>query len=221
MNDCSTSLRSGGAVTSTWQSSRNEIPLLWLGIAIWTTALLASTQASAQMCKGNISVGCLSPGAVCSPVDSGVGPTGHCTTPPRQPSKDRECNCVGAPAPPPPPATCSADRQVVDIPGTTDPEIRRSQRDLLKSSLAKENIIVRLGPDVHLDFSDLPASFFPIFVGTCDTLTSVAAFDGRQSGEARTPHSPGPLLRFGPHRDGAEVFFEINLSENARTTVGA
>jgi hypothetical protein len=83
-------------VTSTWQSSRNEIPLLWLGIAIWTTALLASTQASAQMCKGNISVGCLSPGAVCSPVDSGVGPTGHCTTPPGQPSKDRDC--VGASA---------------------------------------------------------------------------------------------------------------------------
>src|ERR1700680_806129 len=111
--------------------------------------------------------------------------------------------------------SCPAARQVVDIRGTTDPAIRRSQRDLIKRSLAQDNTIVRLGPDVDLDFSDLPASFFPIFFGRCVTLTSVASFDdvvvaspdiaarpaspvwGPSPGEARTPHSPGPVLRYG------------------------
>jgi hypothetical protein len=214
---CSTCLRAAGATASTRAGSRNHIRLLSLAMTLSATVFFAPPVAHAQKCTGNINIGCSSPEAVCSPVDSGVGPTGHCRTPPDQPSEERECNCVGTPAPPPPPpATCSADRKVVEIRGTTDPEIRRSQRDLLKSSLAKDNIIVRLGPDVHLDFSDLPASFFPIFVGTCVTLTSVASFDGPQPGEARTPHSPGPLLRFGPHRDGAEVFFEINMSDGTR-----
>jgi hypothetical protein len=77
-------------------------------------------------------------------------------------------------------------------------------------------MIVRLGPDVQLDFSDLPASFFPVFIGRCVTLTSVAAFDGSSQGEARTPHSPGPLLRFGPHRDGVKVFLELNKSDSTR-----
>jgi hypothetical protein len=87
---------------------------------------------------------------------------------------------------------------------------------LLKSSLAKDNVIVRLGPDVNLDFSDLPASFFPLFVGTCVTLTSVASFDGGSTAEARSPHFPGPLLTFGPHRNGANVFIEINRSDDTR-----
>jgi hypothetical protein len=124
--------------------------------------------------------------------------------------------------------SCPAARQVVDIRGTTDPAIRRSQRDLIKRSLAQDNTIVRLGPDVDLDFSDLPASFFPIFFGRCVTLTSVASFDdvvvaspdisarpaspvwGPSPGEARTPHSPGPVLRYGKHRDGASDFLSIN-----------
>ncbi|MGH6834675.1 MAG: hypothetical protein ACREC9_03810 [Methylocella sp.] len=125
------------------------------------------------------------------------------------------------------PTSCSAIRQVVDIRGTTDPVIRRSQRELLKSSLAQDNTFVRLGPDVDLDFSDLPASWFPIYFGRCVTLTSVASFDvviaspgtgmrpaappwGPPTGEARTPHSLGPVLRYGKHRDGATDFLSID-----------
>ena len=63
-----------------------------------TVAGLFGSQARAQFCKGNIEVGCTSPGSVCSPVSSGVGPTGHCTTPPNLPKGENECNCVGAAA---------------------------------------------------------------------------------------------------------------------------
>jgi hypothetical protein len=80
---------------------------------------------------------------------------------------------------------------------------------------------------VDLDFSDLPASFFPMFFGRCVTLTSVAAFDdvvvatqaaqlapppvwGHATAEARSPHSTGPVLRYGKHRDGASDFLAID-----------
>jgi hypothetical protein len=39
---------------------------------------------------------------LCSPVDSGAGPFGHCTTPSGLPKGERECSCVGGPPPPPP-----------------------------------------------------------------------------------------------------------------------
>ena len=59
--------------------------------------------------------------------------------------------------------------------------------------------------------------------GRCITLTSVARFDdpvviGRDAAvfpgrpsipEARSPSTPGPLLKFGPHRDGVSTFLEI------------
>jgi hypothetical protein len=123
--------------------------------------------------------------------------------------------------------SCPAARQVIDIRGTTDPATMRTHRDLLKNALAQDNTIVRLGPDVELDFSDLPASFFPIQFGRCVTLTSVASFEdvvvaspdaaGRPTspvvpplvGEARTPHSRGPVLRYGKHRDGGPDFLLI------------
>src|ERR1051326_1550652 len=66
-------------------------------LLIAVMALLA-TQLKAQRCTGNPNVGCTNAGAVCSPVFSGVGPTGHCVSPPGFPKGERECNCVGAPS---------------------------------------------------------------------------------------------------------------------------
>jgi hypothetical protein len=74
---------------------RGQLLLLMMTIL---ASLLAPTQASAQTCEGNSFVGCLDPGAVCSPVHGGIGATGHCTSPAGLPPGERECNCVGAPA---------------------------------------------------------------------------------------------------------------------------
>ena len=43
---------------------------------------------------------------------------------------------------------------------SADPHVRQQQRDILKAAVAKDGTTVRLGPDVDLDFSDLPADFF-------------------------------------------------------------
>ena len=79
--------------------SRKRIPLFWLAM---TAPLFVPPVTHAQKCSGNINTGCLHPGAVCKPVDSGIGPSGHCMTPSGLPPGERECNCVGTPAPPPP-----------------------------------------------------------------------------------------------------------------------
>ncbi|HYC30872.1 MAG TPA: hypothetical protein VEB59_01220 [Gemmatimonadales bacterium] len=81
---------------------------------------------------------------------------------------------------------CPAGGEVVTITASGDPAVRAGQRELLKSTLEKENATVRLGPDVDLDFSDLPAEWFPIRLGRCARLTSVGStrpdrFPGRDS----------------------------------------
>lgn len=120
---------------------------------------------------------------------------------------------------------CPVARRIVDIRGAGD------LRALIKMSVASPNTVVRLGPDLDLDFSDLPASFFPISFGRCTTLTSVSSFEdaevasspaARRSasaivppvGEARTPHSKGPVLRYGKSRGGAPKvdFLSINCA---------
>jgi hypothetical protein len=78
--------------------------LLVIGLAACWVPLTAH----AQMCKGNINTGCASPGAICKPVTSGQGPTGHCQNG-GQPKGEKECNCVGAPAPLPLTGTWIAD----------------------------------------------------------------------------------------------------------------
>jgi hypothetical protein len=83
-----TGLRSGGR-----QESRNG--LLQISLALFIFITLAAFQAFAQRCAGNLRVGCTNSGAVCSPVTTGVGPTGVCTTPPGFPPGERECECVG------------------------------------------------------------------------------------------------------------------------------
>ncbi|MEO8506225.1 MAG: right-handed parallel beta-helix repeat-containing protein [Betaproteobacteria bacterium] len=126
-------------------------------------------------------------------------------------------------------ALCPAVRPVVDIKGSADPVVRRQQRDLLIAKIAEDNTTIRLGPDVDLDFSDLPASAFPIHFRRCVTLTSVNAFTdilptphvaehvqpkeiamapapadvtpfGAAPAQARSPRSLGPVLRYGSHR---------------------
>lgn len=139
---------------------------------------------------------------------------------------------------------CSPTIEVVDIKASTDPATRRRQRQVIKTALEKGCTIVRLGPDVDLDFSDLPPDFFPIYFGPCATLTSVSAFTdvvhprrsaetsrrdtaGRVAAlgartpagsavttEARTPRSRGPVLRFGKHGGKALTFFAIRSFVN-------
>ena len=118
----------------------------------------------------------------------------------------------------PPEDPCPARRQVVNIVASDDPLVRRTQRDLLKASLAIDDTLVQLGPGVDLDFSDLPGDDFPLIFGRCVTLTSVASAGGAPpvagiveitpgEGPGRTPHSLGPILRYGKARDGGPGIF--------------
>jgi hypothetical protein len=122
--------------------------------------------------------------------------------------------------PDPNPKCLFLERQVVDIRGTAD-------LDKLTTYLPQDNTIVRLGPDVDLDFSRFEDSAFPIKIGRCVILTSVASFDVRperdpaghilgfpSAAEARTPHSPGPALRHGPHRADKPNFLTISCEDD-------
>jgi hypothetical protein len=133
--------------------------------------------------------------------------------------------CTGAVPPCSEPApgaasACSGASCLVDI-KTSDP----SERQRLKTALERDGTTVRLGPNVTLDFTGLPACFFPIRIGRGVTLTSVARFpvilggvpNPFESGEARSPSSLGPLLKYGPHRDGAETFLEIRCYPGGAT----
>jgi hypothetical protein len=83
---------------------RRRIAFFWLALTMSATALFMPTRTYAQTCIGNIQVGCLNSGAVCSPVQVGGGSSGHCTAPAGLPAGERECNCAGTPEPPPPPS---------------------------------------------------------------------------------------------------------------------
>ena len=69
--------------------------LILMGAISLTLAGVPS--AHAQQCTGNTKTGCANEGAICSPVFSGVGPTGKCTTPAGLPKGEKECDCIGAP----------------------------------------------------------------------------------------------------------------------------
>jgi|GEM_PF-1533900 len=64
-------------------------------LAMFSVVILATCQVFAQRCTGNPQVGCTNAGAVCSPVTSGAGPTGVCTTPSGFPPGENECECAG------------------------------------------------------------------------------------------------------------------------------
>ena len=100
-------------------TSCRHIGFFVIAIGMAMIALFAPVSANAQLCRGNINTGCSSPGAACSPVESGV-PPGHCKTGP-QPRGEKECNCVGKPAPPtptPPPTPKAMD--IILSNGATD-----------------------------------------------------------------------------------------------------
>lgn len=115
--------------------------------------------------------------------------------------------------------TCPAQRHVVDIQTS-------SQRAELIAALATDNTTVRLGPEVDMTFDDLPDSMMPIKFGRCITLTSVASFGNvvhappgtrgfiglEPAGPARTPHSRGPVLRYGHARNPVTNFLDIVCS---------
>jgi hypothetical protein len=67
-----------------------------LGCALW------GDRADAQLCRGNPTKGCTSPGTLCKPVSVGGGSSGHCTTSAGPPG-EKSCDCVGQPVAPPPP----------------------------------------------------------------------------------------------------------------------
>ena len=77
---------------------RNKSALFWPLTAVSVAGLLVPLASLAQRCAGNANIGCTHAGAVCSPVTTGVGPTGRCTTPPGFPRGERECECSGQPA---------------------------------------------------------------------------------------------------------------------------
>ena len=69
-----------------------------LTVLVAAIAVVASPASSAQVCAGGgPNVGCTHPGAVCSPVTSGTGKSGKCTT--SLPKGEYECNCTGTPIP--------------------------------------------------------------------------------------------------------------------------
>lgn len=140
----------------------------------------------------------------------------------------------------PPPASprfCPTDPQpsLVEIrkaDPTADRNFHNSQRQRFVEAVGRPNTIVLLGPDVVLDFSDAPAEMLPVFFAACVTLKSVDSFVDRPvaegalarltsessavgslpaPGPGRTPHSLGPLLRFGKHSAKDEpVFLSID-----------
>ena len=102
---------------------------------------------------------------------------------------------------------CPETHEVVHITASDDPY-------RLVEVIGKDGITVRLERDVELDFSTLPARFFPLQFGRCVTLTSVG--DSGGASEARTPRSPGPVLKLGRHRPGVETFLEIRCYDEGR-----
>jgi hypothetical protein len=66
------------------------------------TLTLVAANADGQRCLGNSEVGCTRSGAVCKPVTSGGGTSGHCETPTGFPKGEKSCECVGTAVAPPP-----------------------------------------------------------------------------------------------------------------------
>lgn len=148
---------------------------------------------------------------------------------------------------PQPRAPCPNGRQVVEIRGSADLNIRNQHRLALKTAVETDCTTVVLGPDVDLDFTGLPDKFFPLSFGKQVTLTSVSAFTDNTTGgattirrdrarrvpaprnvttniaqitEARTPRSLGPVLRFGKHGQ-ADTFLQVLCSPDGAVHDGA
>jgi hypothetical protein len=82
------------------------LTLISFATALVLTSLLTCSLLIAQQCKSSANGVCSSVDAVCRPVTSGTGSSGHCdTVPVGMPGKPEgfECKCVGQSAPPPGP----------------------------------------------------------------------------------------------------------------------
>jgi hypothetical protein len=64
-------------------------------IAFFGVFFFAPPKMNAQACTGNSDIGCSHLGATCSPVTTGTGQSGHCTTPLGFPKGERSCECTG------------------------------------------------------------------------------------------------------------------------------
>lgn len=120
-----------------------------------------------------------------------------------------------------------------------DPQIDKASHDLQLKTLAvelqKPNTTVLLGPNVILDFSHA-LDLLPLRFAACVTLTSVESFSPESAieqpgitksrssisetartglGPARTPHSVGPLVKFGSHsEDEIDAFLLVSCPED-------
>ena len=123
---------------------------------------------------------------------------------------------------------CPAERLVFVIRASEPTGV---QKQILRQGVGTSGAIVLLGPDVDLDFSGEGTDGVPLLqFAQCVTLTSAETLPPpiffRMSNPqthppiagaaaldipppARTPHSLGPVLRFGPHRNGALTFLEL------------
>ena len=118
-----------------------------------------------------------------------------------------------------PPAECPPLEHIVDVP-TANPHVDKTAHDSarakLVAALGVQNSWIRLGPDVEIDFSDVPDDQLPLQVARCVALSSVTQFTSEAEAlkfhataagdsfsladtSARTAHSAGPLLRLGKH----------------------
>jgi hypothetical protein len=147
------------------------------------------------------------------------------------------------PVPPSPPArVCSTQTQPATVEirkadPAKDRNLHNLQRQRFVDAVRRPNTTVLLGPNVILDFSDAPPDMLPILFAGCVTVRSVDSFvdepvfDGSlarlapgrppigggpvPAGPGRTPHSLGPLLRFGKHAAKDEpVFLTIDCPDN-------
>lgn len=92
----------------------------------------------------------------------------------------------------PPRPGCPTEGNIVEITGSSDIVVRRRLMMRLPVLLGQDGVIIRLGPDVNLDFSERlpngsePRVDFPINFGRCVTLTSVDHL-GPINGQLRGP----------------------------------
>ena len=110
----------------------------------------------------------------------------------------------------PPPAVCPNDRTVVELSGAGDQHERDRQRACFEKSVRLPNTTVRLGPDVDFNFSplhdhrsgqdkDTELFTYPIALGACVTLESVATLSGTvPCPETLTHSADGTVSITGP-----------------------
>lgn len=75
--------------------------------------------------------------------------------------------------------------------GGSNPDPMLDPRLVLMRAVGTDNMTVRLGPDVDLDFSGLADCLFPIYIGRRVALTSVASFEPAPGRPMRNPQARG------------------------------